>query len=209
MLTNAGQLFDVFDDDDINSLLSILNHLPDAKNSNDDSFRAYTNGFTPSDIVYAILKKKFFNKIENKLGILLNVRCGMHLKELIPWSIHTDYNHQYDSKYQSAPGLAILIPLKVVGPESKMTHTVIFNEYCKTNFLDYVQNSTPLINHSKHIHEEHCGHICPENLEYVSLNGVYAWKPGSIIYWDRKLLHSSDNFLKNSITEKQALVLFC
>ena len=133
----------------------------------------------------------------------------MHLKEVVPWQIHTDYKRTYDSDYQDPPGLAVLIPLKVVAPESQTTHTIVFNECCETDFPDYVAHNPHLEVHAGNIHQEHCSHIAPENLKYVSLHGAYPWKPGSLIFWDRKLLHSSDNFLKNSITEKQALVLFC
>jgi hypothetical protein len=53
--------------------------------------------------------------------------------------------------------------------------------------------------------------ICSElnnRLEYVSLYDAYKWYLGSVIYWDRKMLHCSDNFLKNGLAEKNALVLF-
>jgi hypothetical protein len=42
----------------------------------------------------------------------------------------------------------------------------------------------------------------------VSLYAVYKWKIGSVIAWDRKLLHCSDNFLVNGVKEKTALVIF-
>ena len=66
MELNAGQIFDVFDDKEIDSILTILDHLPDAKNKNlgdtKNSFYAYTNGFMPTDLIYNILNKKVFKK---------------------------------------------------------------------------------------------------------------------------------------------------
>ena len=69
-------------------------------------------------------------------------------------------------------------------------------------------NNKPLDYNAKELHNTLCSHESVEHLEYVSLKDAYQWIPGSIIYWGGKLLHSSDNFLVNGITEKQALVFF-
>ena len=206
MNLRACQLLDVFTNDEVNLILQIIERLPDNVNSGD--FYAYTNGFTPADLIYQMLDKKFFKKIEDKLGQPLNVRCGMHLKEVKPWIIHTDYHRPFDDNYEQAPGLAALIPLKVVGPADQKTHTIVFNESCQTNFAEHVEKNGKLLDNAASIHQEHCSHVPSDDLDYVSLNGAYAWRPGSVLIWDRSLLHCSDNFLKNSITEKQALVLF-
>lgn len=72
----------------------------------------------------------------------------------------------------------------------------------------YMSNNTKLINNAVGLHDTLLSHETVERLEYVSLLGAFKWLPGSVIYWDRKLLHASDNFLKNNVTEKTALVLF-
>jgi len=206
MQIEAGQLFNVFTSEELNLMLSSLEKLPDAPNQGE--FRAYTNGFTSSDIIYQIFKRIVFNKIEDALEKNVHVKCGMYLKEVKPWGIHTDYRHSFDQ--DNIPDLAVLIPLKIISSngEPAMTHTVVFNELCETNFDDYRLHHQRLTSHSKHLHETHCSHCNIDGLEYVSVKGIYAWQPGSIIYWDRKMLHCSDNFLTNHINEKQALVLF-
>lgn len=203
MLTRAGQVFDVFSKKEIKLIQDILSKLPDSPNRG--SFNAYTNGFTSSDLIYQIINNVVIKKIEKIMQQPLNVICGMYLKEQKPWQIHTDYQHSFD---RTQPDLAVLIPLKVIGNDRSQTHTVVFNQSCTTNFDDYMKVNDKLSEHAGHIHETHCGHCSAESLEYVSLCGAYPWEIGSVIYWDRKLLHSSDNFLKNSISEKQALVLF-
>jgi len=101
--------------------------------------------------------------------------------------------------------MGILIPLNSL---SVNTHTVIFNEFCTNTFGTYMSNNEKSINNVVHLHDTLLSHETTERLEYVSLLGAFQWLPGSVIYWDRKLLHASDNFLRNNVTEKTALVLF-
>jgi hypothetical protein len=124
----------------------------------------------------------------------------MLLKEKFPWQIHTDY-----IKGDENPDLAVLIPLNKTLID---TNTVIFNEMCTDNFSTFKLNNAKLLDNATDIHNSLMSHELIENLEYLSLKGCYRWAPGSVIYWDRKLLHGSDNFLKNNIAEKTALVLF-
>jgi hypothetical protein len=204
MQVEAGQIFNLFTAEELNLFLSVLGKLPDTPNTG--KFKAYTNGFTSSDIIYQIFNRHLFKKLDQTLNRNIKVKCGMYLREVEPWDIHTDYQHPFDQG--DNPDLAILIPLKIVSDTQQTTHTVVFNELCQTNFKDFKLSHNKLTSHAKNLHQTHCGHCDADDLEYVSLNGVYAWTPGSLIYWDRKMLHCSDNFLKNHIREKQALVLF-
>lgn len=206
MHLEAGQLDNVFSPDEIVQLQTILAKLKDSPNSG--GFKAYTNGFTENDIIYKIIDKMIVDKIEKRLQQPIKVKCGMHLKELKPWGIHTDYQHTFDKNSQSH--MAFLIPLKLERrTETGMTHTVVFNESCQTSFDLFKSSNKKVSNNATSIFEKHCSHCPAEDLEYVTVKGVYAWQPGSVIYWDRELLHCSDNFLANSVIEKQALVLFC
>jgi len=196
---HAGQLLNVFQPEEIQSVLSALIKLNDLPNSN-KNFRAYTNGFQQNDLIYPFIKHKILNRLEVLLDCSINLLHGMLLKEKLPWEIHTDY-----VKGDLNPDMGILIPLNT---QPVNTHTVIFNETCTDTFDVYLKNNTKLINNATDIHNTLMSHEKIERLEYVSLFGAFCWEPGSVIYWDRKLLHASDNFLKNSVTEKTALVLF-
>jgi hypothetical protein len=195
----AGQLLNIFHPDEILTILSVLNKLKDATNST-GTIKAYTNGFQSNDLIYPFIKKKVIDRLETLLNRPISLVHGMLLKEKTPWGIHTDY-----VKGDTNPDLGILIPLNgsVVN-----THTVIFNELCTNTFDTYMSNNTKLTNNAVSIHDTLLSHETTERLEYVSLLGAFRWEPGSVIYWDRKLLHASDNFLKNNVTEKTALVLF-
>jgi hypothetical protein len=129
----------------------------------------------------------------------------MYLKEVKPWRIHSDY-----VKGDIDPDLAMLIPLEIFPSFDNKTHTVIFNEECtyENNFTEFLSKHQKIDNNAVGIAEQHCSHVNPAVLEYLSFAQAHEWEPGALIYWDRKLLHCSDNFLKNGVTEKRALVLF-
>jgi hypothetical protein len=194
----AGQFMEVFSTPEILLLSNTLSNLPDTPNTGE--FMAYANGFQKKDLIYPFIKKKVLERLEQLFDRPLNLVHGMILKEKTPWRIHTDYQKQ-----DTNPDLAILIPLN---DTLINTHTVIFNESCMDSFNNYKLKNTQLVNNAKNIHDSLMSHESKENLEYVSLHNFYRWNPGSVIYWDRKLLHASDNFLKNNLAEKTALVLF-
>jgi hypothetical protein len=195
----AGQLMNVFQPDEISNILTALSKLKDATNST-GPIKAYTNGFQPTDLIYPFIKRKVLDRLETLLDRPISLVHGMLLKENKPWGIHTDY-----VKGDSNPDMGILIPLNN-GPVN--THTVIFNESCVDSFDSYMLTNKKSINSAVDMHDALLSHETTERLEYVSLTGAFQWYPGSVIYWDRKLLHASDNFLKNNVVEKTALVLF-
>ena len=194
----SGQFLDVFQSEEIQLLLDALNKLPPAQHVG--KLQAYVNGFQKTDLIYPFIKKKVLDKLEQLLERPINLVHGMLLEEQLPWVIHTDY-----IKDDKNPDLAVVIPLNTTPIN---THTVIFNEVCTDNFGTYKLNNKKLLNDATDIYDSLMSHELIENLEYVSLKNYYQWIPGSVIYWDRKLLHASDNFLKNNLSEKTALVLF-
>ena len=197
-MDKAGQILSVFTEDEIKFISNALSRLPNAENSGE--FFGYTNGFRENDLIYPLIKRKVMTKLENVLGCQLKLTHGMLLKEEKPWPIHSDY-----SKGDSNPGTAIIIPLNTVEVN---THTVVFNEECTTGLKDYILNNNKLEHNAKDLYNNLCSHETIDNLEYVSLMGAYKWIPGSIIFWDRKLLHCSDNFLQNGLDTKTGLVIF-
>lgn len=199
MIKNSNQILNIFTIDEIQFLVKFLNKLPASRNSGSEFF-AYTNGFEKKDFVYPAIHKLIIEKLEIVLGKKINLLCGMLLKEEKPWEIHTDYFKGDDS-----PNLAIVIPLNT---EELNTHTVVFNEECLDKFQNFISNNNKLENNAANLYNNLCSHESIDHLEYVSLLSAYKWHPGSVIYWDRKLLHCSDNFLQNGISQKTALVIF-
>jgi len=195
----AGQLNAVFSLAEISTLQKTVSNLQSSMNSGPVS-RAYTNGFKKTDLIYPFIKKFVIDRIQQKLDLELKLTHGMYLKEFSPWGIHTDYN-----KGDQRPGMAVLIPLHT---DTVNTHTVIFNEECTSDFSTYVATHTKLQHNASALHQTIMSHQPVEYLEYVSLLAAVPWTVGSVIYWDRHLLHSSDNFLANDVLEKHALVMF-
>lgn len=196
--TTSGQITNVFSVAEILSIQKALSTLPQAVNSGPVS-KAYTNGFKHTDYIYYLIKKMVLNKIEPHLGVL-KLTVGMYLKEFAPWPIHTDY-----AKNDQNPGLAVLIPLHT---DHINTHTVIFNEECVDSFSRYMDQHPKLENNATHLHSTLMSHVPKDHLEYVSLQNAAFWHPGSVIFWNRNLLHSSDNFIAAGVAEKHALVMF-
>ena len=196
-MAKAGQILDVFSIEEIKKIFSVLSKLPDVENLGE--FKAgYTNGFQPGDLVYPFIKKTVLERLEKVLGISINLTHGMLLKESKPWPIHTDYD-----KGDNHPSIAIVIPLNT---EELLTHTVVFNQ--ESTDGNYFLTNKKLENNASDLYNNLCSHEPVDKLEKLSLLGAYKWIPGSVIYWDRKLLHCSDNFLANDVKIKYGLVLF-
>lgn len=189
----------MFDASTIQRVSAALSLLPDAPNS-DNPLVSSNNGFEPKDEIYPIIHELIIDPIARLMGEELHLTHGMLLKAYLPYRIHTDY-----VKGDDIPHLAILVPLN---QQDIDTHTVIFNEVCLDTFKDFVSTHPKLKHNAQDLHHTLCSHEPIENLEYVSLLAAYKWIPGSFLYWDRKLLHCSDNFRTNGIDSKQALVLF-
>lgn len=202
MTTNSGQLYSVFTTEELknlNNLLDKLSNSPCLEQEINLTY-GYTNGFMIRDPMYMIIKKTVIQRIELLLGKKIQLHIGMILKSVMPFGIHTDY-----VKGDLQPDLAILIPLNIT---DLATHTIIFNEECLDNFSNYLSQADQLEVNAKSLHKTLCSHETQHRLERVSVQGIHKWTPGSVIYWDRKLLHCSDNYIDRDIKEKRALVLF-
>ena len=201
-----GHIKNVFAPEVVDNLLGILNRLPNTPNSGNLS-RAYTNGFQPGDPAYLAVRRIVLDPLERLFDNQLpRLHVGMFLKEHTPWEIHSDYN-----KGDQNPNVAILIPLQIISDDSAgKTHTIIFNEQSTDNSMQDYLKSNPIVPKypATELHQQYLDHVPEEQLNYLSLALVAEWSPGDVIYWDRRLLHASDNFVKNGVGEKYALVLF-
>lgn len=196
-----GQLFDVFDQEEIKKLCTICLNLANQKNTYEHDHIHYTflAGFTTKSIIYPYIKK-ILAKIEKHLDKKLTLHIGKIMVQNDPLPIHTDY-----VKGDNQPDLAIVIPLNV---NLVNTSTIIFAQQCQNNFYKFKKDNKKLEKNAKELHNISCSHVSTNDLEYVSVLGSYQWIPQSVIYWDRSLLHCSDNFKSNGLEDKIALVLF-
>lgn len=197
-----GVIPQAFDHTHLDRLVEVFDRLPNQLNSGAVS-KAYTNGIDSQHPLYPWICRQILPTIEQKLGVQCKIRVAMYLKEFIPWTVHSDYQ-----KNDEFPGYAFLIPIDWDGPAGSHTHTVIFNEKSKTNVEDYIKTADIKNPMAENIVNDLCSHESPEVLKFLTLATVARWRKGDLIYWDRELLHSSDNFLSNGISSKRALVIF-
>tara|TARA_Y100000992_G_scaffold38806_1_gene21787 strand:- start:2350 stop:2928 length:579 start_codon:yes stop_codon:yes gene_type:complete len=158
------------------------------------SDKAYTNGI--SDTECKILESVFAELLPKQ-----TLSHAMVLVEWAPWVIHTDYLNNNDKN----PASAVLIPYT-----DENTHTLIFNEECTVEGRRIVEETFPDIHNgvTRAEYEQYLDHCRWETVQKVSMDEIYKWNRGTGVVWDRRRLHSSDNFQKNGVNKKIALTMF-
>jgi len=207
----AGMIENVFTEEDIGGILNYLQKIPN-QFCQDSYKNIKTNGFTDQDLIYPLIHQLVVSRINQVCAVpLTKLTVGMHMIAQEPFHIHTDFGGKNDSGY----GIAYLIPLYSRGKNATgSSFTAVFNEHSikHTTFLSYMQDSPnkPQGN-ARSIWNQLPESKDPEKLhwaDYLSVKVLAHWVPGALIYWDRRLYHSSDDFQAKGITEKSALVLF-
>jgi len=61
---------------------------------------------------------------------------------------------------------------------------------------------------SKYDYEKYMTHQPYNDCKSLVIDQALSWEPGSLLFWDRVRIHSSDNFLKNGIKSKTCIALF-
>lgn len=166
----------------------LVNKYKDKNVYSDGTEKNFTNGLSTADIV--ILEKCFAEYLVGE-----KIHIAMVLVEFSPWFIHTDYLRGDEN-----PGKAILVPW-----QTQKSSTLIFNEECTGVFENYptVENHITYEQYEKYL--SHCGW---GDAQKVSIKEIFDWERGQAVTWDRRLLHASDNFTKNGVDTKIALVIF-
>jgi hypothetical protein len=140
-------------------------------------------------------------KIEKITGIKQKVIQSYILESYYPFEVHTDLGpvHHED------PAYTFIIPL-----DDYDTNTIVFNEYHETSselqdFKDsYTGELTLRIPKDIAIR---LSHLYPTDLRYLTVKNVCKWAKGSLIAFDRRYYHCSDNYLKTGVENKKALLI--
>ena len=56
-------------------------------------------------------------------------------------------------------------------------------------------------------YEKYMTHQPYEDCQSLEIDKVLSWEVGSLLYWNRTRIHSSDNFFKSNVISKTAIVL--
>lgn len=202
----SGQFFNVFSPSAIKSLISILSRVTNQPIRED---QIYTNGFKRSDMIYPAIDHLVLGPLRQVSEFPIgDLTVGMQLKAKTPFGLHTDYMKDGDD----GGGMAWLIPLYIDSDNaSAMTSTVIFNQHWDAHISvdDYIKTNPKRPTNPAH----DIWHLLPNRdrphqADFFSVQTLANWVPGSVIYWDRSLFHTSDDFRLQNIREKSALVLF-
>jgi hypothetical protein len=205
----SEHLFDVFSKEELNAIKIIAEKISQQKHPTHSN--TYTNGFTPIDPIYPAIKKLVIDKINQHSAIKIQkLTVGQILQTQNPFGVHSDFMGKGDN----GEGQAFLIPLwQTPEPnDENRTTTIVFDQTWTTSQLmsDYIAtNPDKPTNNAESIWEKHMGHDSKIHAEYLSVKMLCPWIYGSVISWNRRLLHSSNNFPAFGIEEKCALVLFC
>jgi hypothetical protein len=205
----SGIIDDFFTESELDSVLKYLSNLKSAFN--------YGNGVDENHAIYPLFVKKCFSKITEVFGEELRLARVTYLNDTKPISLHSDY---YQINSNGNPQTAMVVPISSNDDRTftNQVHTVIFNEedlFAEssghiTRHWDRVawdKNKTPKENSAVQYYDEYLSHMKMRDLECLTVDTIAKWKFGSLIYWNARLLHSSDNFTKNNVKSKQALVL--
>jgi hypothetical protein len=213
MKNTSGQIDNLYTEEEI---LYFLKYLPSLPNPTTILGENQFRGISKDHIMFTWFKTKIFKKIQEQFGDHVELLFGTYLNEVIPWQVHSDYYH----KTIGEPYKAFLIPLSVDNDIklANRSNTIIFNEedlYVDPN--PEIKRKDPEIkwraresekeNSAVSYHDEHLSHISHDDLKKLTVQNILKWNFGSLLYWDEKLLHSSDNFLNNNFKSKQAIVI--
>ena len=204
----AGQLFDLFTSDEVEAWVDVMKKIPCQTYKGNDC-----HGIDENNIYNFWFQKTIFPIIQDLFGKDLKLIFGMLLDEKKPWKIHTDAYHVKDFK-DRVPALSFLIPYSVDNNTKLVdcSRTIVFNELAddNTRYKEWETLLEDKINYpdsAASIAEQHLSHNSIELINKLTLQGVYQWKANSLIYWNSRNLHDSDNFLKNGYNSKQAIVI--
>jgi len=199
-------------------LIYINNYLSRLPNFTKTKYNTISvGGITSDHPLYNWFIKNVFSKIQKVFGKNLRFTFGEFLFETSPVTLHSDYFFKSQYKNKNEPYMTFLIPIAVNNDYKQVekTNTIIFNEIDTVDdnidgdWPDYSWKSDRTIKKNNVL--ETCydlvSHIEREDLECLTLREILNWKEGSLLYWDSKLLHCSDNFLLKDVKSKSAIVI--
>jgi hypothetical protein len=149
------------------------------------------------------LKEKMYKEFGDDLVI-----GGIHILEShTPYRTHIDGIYgEYGIDDDHYGAYTVVIPLETVD-----SNTVIFNEWYTNskNIDEYIQTSDPIDSIDDETYEKYLSYEVREKMRYLSIETVFPWKIGSLLATSRYKWHCSDNYLKNGIASKTAVIMWC
>lgn len=151
-------------------------------------------------LVRDILQPKF----DREFGTDLVIQQIHIFDSIDPYKIHSDVDNGDPLPHAPNAAWTFIIPLFDVN-----SHTIVFNEESEIKILQhYMQDHDPYdppkIDYNTW--KEYFSHCPYEYCTYLSIEDIFKWKKGSLFAASRYKFHTSDNFLKNGVKNKRAIV---
>lgn len=150
-----------------------------------------------NDDLGKLLGKRIRQAVGNNIVVVETNYQQLHL----PWDIHADLDREVKG---TKPWYTIIIPL-----ENYVSRTIIFNQTSLgyNDFYKYKQqNSKAVAPVDSDFWNDNLSHCWDEDREYLSLKYVgHEWQQGDAMFFNRKYIHSSDNFHTRDIKSKKFL----
>lgn len=155
------------------------------------------------------LSEKIKLKMHGVFGPDLNIAEMHGLLAVIPYRMHTDGIYgEYGIDDLNYGAYTVVIPL-----ETCNSHTIIFDQYyAKTKGIqDWISEfNPPVLNKiTEEEIEKYFTNEVPQHLKYLSIETIFPFKKGSLLAASRYKFHCSDNFHKNGVQTKKALIMWC
>ena len=196
---SCGQIENFFSISQLEKIVQTFNRVQPVIGDGNNYF-----GIDQKHLAYPWLKSSLLRPMAEQFNPDLKLIFAMFLDCLIPFPIHNDIKEIPEKNGKHF--LSFLIPYSVNNDVSKCQHasTLIFNEiYEDLNDL----YTCRVDNNFSNLHEEKISHVLKETTYAVSLKKELIWSPGDLLWWDSRLLHVSNNFIKNGYSSKQGIVI--
>lgn len=214
-----------FTEEDIGKVVKYLANMPITGEKLWHQKEAGYQGIHERHKMYPWFMKTCFSQIQKHFGAELQLLSATYLDEYLPLTLHSDYYHSYGNA--GTPKFAMLIPLSVENDpaSTKRVHTVVFDQpdtYVDNAIqspeqegihrstwrtFEWVNNRCPKDNNALQYKQQYLTHLNDDDLECLTVQNIFEWQRGNLIYWDERLLHASDNFAANGIKSKQAIII--
>jgi hypothetical protein len=155
--------------------------------------------------------KEIYNIFEEKLKSLTDIKLIIDhshiLHSKIPYGLHTDFYQRKKLPSSLVPAYTLIIPL-----DNYDTNTLVFNQTAEEKDIKtYIQNNTKIDKDNSitdNFYNQYLTHCDRDEVDYLSLKEVFKWHRGAIHACDRRYFHCSDNYYKNNLIEKKAIIMW-
>mgnify|MGYP003333385198 CR=1 FL=1 len=212
-MMEAGRIDDFFDESDLDQCLKYFTAF---KEKTEPGTGQTFTGINQQHPFYGWFHKLIFSKIQYKFGEDVQLLFAALLDSDLPLDVHSDYYH----KRLGEPFMAFLIPLNVNGSKHGMDRasTIVFDQtdtYVDESDHRSKRSRPPaqyldlpvLESNATHLSDSMLSHCDPRVLSRLSVKSIMDWQPNSLLFWDERLMHCSNDYKKNGVLKKQAIVI--